>query len=136
MTRRIATRLDRYPAKMVSRLAVNLVNKYASNSSSLFDPFTGSAAILVAAQKNGLRVSGSDINPIALLFARVKLGGFRAERAYTILNRISEATSSGKYCLPIHWESKGYWFTPSTLQKLEAIRGAFNHLHLPDSNEK
>lgn len=136
MIRSMPTRLDRYPAKMVSRLAVRLVDKYASKGTSLLDPFSGSGAILVAAQNKGMSVSGVDINPISSLYSRVKLGGFHAKTAYAIFNRISEAVGSEKYSLPINWEAKGYWFTPRTLQKLEAIRGAICHVHLRDSNEK
>ena len=78
---RLATRLDRYPGKMVSRLADQLVHRYAAEGVSVLDPFCGSGAILVAASRAGSRVSGIDLNPIAELFCRVKIGGFDSARA-------------------------------------------------------
>jgi DNA modification methylase len=136
MIQRVPTKLDRYPAKMVSRLAVRLVDKYASKGRSLLDPFSGSGAVLVAAHNKGLSVSGVDINPISSLYSRVKLGRFDAKTAYSIFDRISDTAALEKYCLPIDWQAKDYWFTSRTLQKLESIRGAICHLHLGDSNEK
>ena len=72
---RLATRLDRYPGKMVSRLADRLIRRYAAGADSVLDPFCGSGAIVVAADRAGLRVSGADLNPISELFYRVKVPG-------------------------------------------------------------
>ena len=73
---RLATRLDRYPGKMVSRLADRLIRRYAAEADSVLDPFCGSGVIVVAANRTGLRVSGVDLNPISELFYRVKVQGF------------------------------------------------------------
>ena len=78
---RLATRLDRYPGKMVSRLADRLIERYAAEADSVLDPFCGSGAILVAANRAGLPVSGMDLNPISELFYHVKIGGFDSARA-------------------------------------------------------
>ena len=51
---RLASKLDRYPAKMVSKLADRLIERYASEAGSVLDPFCGSGAILVAAKRAGL----------------------------------------------------------------------------------
>ncbi|MDQ2949850.1 MAG: site-specific DNA-methyltransferase [Acidobacteriota bacterium] len=136
MNARIPTRIDRYPAKMVSRLATRLVNKYASSGTNLLDPFAGSGAVIVAAKESGMSVSGVDLNPIASLFARVKLKGFNADRAADLLFRITRTADRGKHILPIDWNAKSYWFSAGTLRKLEAIRGTIRHLHIESSNER
>ena len=83
-----------------------------------------------------MRVAGVDINPISSLFARVKLCGFDPEKANSTLVRIVDAALSGVYYLPIKWDLKDYWFTPATLSKFEALRGAIRHFELHDSDEK
>ncbi len=133
---RLPTRLDRYPAKMVSRLADRLIDRYASGVPTLFDPFAGSGAILVAAKKRGIKVSGADINPISGLFVRVKIDGFHIEAGRRLLRRVLRAAE--RKCVPfaVDLDNKDYWFTRRTLEKFESIRGAIAHLRLTDSPEK
>ena len=121
---RLATRLDRYPGKMVSRLADQLIRRYAAGGVSVLDPFCGSGAILVAASRAGARVAGVDLNPISELFCRVKLCGFDGSRARE-LGRAWIA-AAGRRCteLPVDWRGKHYWFTRRTLEKFERLRAA------------
>lgn len=133
---RIPTRLDRYPAKMVSHLADRLVEKYAVGARRLLDPFCGSGAILLAAQRKGINVSGVDVNPLASLFACVKLHGFNAEIAgRKMASWIKEAQRKrGTY--PVCWSNKNYWFTPRTLEKFECLRYAYRELGFGQSSEE
>lgn len=133
---RLPTRIDRYPAKMVSKLADRLMDRYAANVPTLLDPFAGSGAILVAAKKRGIKVSGADINPISALFVRVKLDGFHIQVGRRLLLRVLESAESKRVLFKIDWNNKKYWFTPRTLEKFELIRGAIASLKLPDSPEK
>src|SRR5437667_8705780 len=93
---RLPTRVDRYPAKMVARLADRLIDRYAGNAPTLLDPFAGSGAILVAGKKRGIEVSGADINPISALFSGVKLDGFEAKAARKLLKRVLRCAQRGK----------------------------------------
>lgn len=127
---RLPTRLDRYPAKMVSQLADRLVEHYASNASRLFDPFCGSGAVLTAAHRRGIPASGVDLNPIAALFSSVKLNGFSPDRADQLANELIRAARKTKQPLPIQWSAKHYWFTPITLEKYERLRSAGKRLNL------
>ena len=131
---RLATRLDRYPGKMVSRLAERLVQQYTRRGDSVLDPFSGSAAILVAANGAGLRVSGVDVNPIAELFYRVKIEGFDGTRAQE-LGKAWIAEAKQQAPLPIEWSAKHYWFTPGTLKKFERLRAASKVVGLTDGPE-
>src|SRR5947209_3165485 len=99
---RLPVHLDRYPAKMVSKLADELVMRYASSGTSVLDPFCGSGAILLAAQKRGIPTTGIDINPVAHLLTRVKLKGFGTAWAHLLANKLVETRSEerrvGKEC--------------------------------------
>lgn len=132
---RLPTRLDRYPGKMVSRLADRLVLDYALGAESLLDPFSGSGAILFAGQQRGLEVSGIDVNPIAGLFAHVKLRGFSPELAQRLLSRVVELARKGASPLSISWNRKDYWFTPRTLEKFERLRRACQELSMTETDE-
>jgi SAM-dependent methyltransferase len=128
------TQVDRYPAKMVSRLADRLVERYASNATRILDPFCGSGAVLVAAVRKGIPATGVDVNPIAALFSRVKLRGFDRREAIDIASDLVHAARSTAQPLPIEWSAKRYWFTPATLEKLERLRGAAREMGLCRSN--
>lgn len=119
---RVPTYLDRYPAKMVTRLANDLTEKYTKGCSRLLDPFCGSGAILLAAKNRKLPITGWDINPYAVLLSRVKLEGFNKTLA---LDMCASFLRSGKFStntFPVDWESKYYWFTKSTIVKYERLR--------------
>lgn len=136
MNVRLPTRVDRYPAKMVSRLADRLIHRYADGAATLLDPFAGSGAILVAGKRHGIAVSGADINPISALFTRVKLDGFEAKAARRLLDQVLKHAEGSNARFDIRWPEKTYWFTARTIDKFEAIRAALLQLSLPESAEK
>lgn len=125
----LPTRIDRYPAKMISRLASSLVERYASNAEHLLDPFCGSGAVLKAGSDRGLRVTGVDLNPFGVLLSGVKVQGFDVKRANAYLDCLLDAAEGGPE-LAIEWDKKGYWFTPATLCKYERIRHAARQMSL------
>jgi hypothetical protein len=105
-----------------------LVDRYALDASHLFDPFSGSAAILLAAQERGIRTTGGDLNPIAELFFRVKLNGFDGVAAHEYLREWINRARRIKHGLAIEWEAKRYWFTDTTIDKLERLRKSWADL--------
>ena len=132
---RLSTRLDRYPAKMVSKLADRLIQRYASEARAVLDPFCGSGAILVAANQAGLPVSGIDLNPISELFCHVKLRGFDPARALELGRLWVAEAQQPIQPLPVDWSGKNYWFTEGTLNKFELLRAASRTVPLRNSPE-
>ena len=130
---RLPTRLDRYPAKMVSRLADKLVSRYAINATSILDPFCGSGAVLVAGRRNGLPVTGIDLNPVAGLLSEIKLTGFSVKNATRLANKLVQSARKTNQIFPIRWESKNYWFTSATVEKYERLRAASRNLELNET---
>src|ERR1039457_4722053 len=106
MNRRIPTRLDRYPAKMVSRLADKLVSRYAVNAKNILDPFCGSGAGLAAGRRNGFPVTGIDLNPVAGLLSGIKLTGFSVDNATALANEFVQKARKIRQPFPIQWGSK------------------------------
>ncbi len=134
MTTRLPTRLDRYPAKMVSRLADKLVKRYAADAKSILDPFCGSGAVLLAAIQNGIPTTGLDVNPMAALLSQVKLAGFSLAKAMTLADELVRTSRKTRRILPVRWATKNYWFTPATLEKYERLRAASLVLGLNESD--
>lgn len=127
--RSLPTRVDRYPAKMISHLADKLIDRYAIGASHVLDPFCGSGAVLCAASARKIRVTGVDVNPFGVLLSRVKVEGFDFSRASRLLKELFQAMEEVDP-IPLYWENKAYWYTSATLKKLEAIRGAAMALNL------
>jgi SAM-dependent methyltransferase len=119
-----STQLDRYPAKMVGRLARTLAERYVTSADTVCDPFCGSGAILAAAVERGADVTGFDLNPFAVLLARVKLEGFEPLGAQDVY---SDVIGQARFCkkpLCPNWANAEYWFTPATLEKYGRLRRA------------
>lgn len=62
-----------YPARFIGEIPETLIKELMQGKSSIvMDPFCGSGTTLVAAQKNGYKSVGIDLNPIACLESKVK----------------------------------------------------------------
>ena len=61
-----------YPAMMIPQVARRLILEYSNEGDSLLDPFCGSGSVLVEAKLNKRNSFGIDLNPLAILIARVK----------------------------------------------------------------
>ena len=102
---------------MVSRLAEDLVMRYAKDATRLLDPFCGSGAVLMAAAAAGIPVAGVDINPVGILLSRTKLEGFDSDTAHSIAEDMIARAIATKAPTSIAWPDKGYWFTPRVVDK-------------------
>jgi tRNA G10 N-methylase Trm11 len=61
-----------YPAMMIPQVARRLIRTYGGGARLLLDPFCGSGTSLVEARLAGVNAVGIDLNPFAVLLARVK----------------------------------------------------------------
>lgn len=66
-------RYHRYPAKFTQQLAARLITEYSPPAGHINDPFIGSGTTAVEALLQGRTVSGTDINPLAVLMTQVKM---------------------------------------------------------------
>jgi len=130
-----STRIDRYPAKMVSRLASALIERFASDAERLADPFCGSGAILTAGKSAGVASIGGDINPYAVLLSNVKLAGFDTKEAAVLCSDLCERAITERRVLPIEWSGKSYWFDSDCLETYERLRYHALELELNETRE-
>lgn len=120
---------------MVSKLADRLVEQYAHDASRLVDPFCGSGAVLLAAHRRGIPVSGIDINPIAGLFYQAKVHGFDADMAQRQARIWIEKAQKTRRRLAVAWDAKDYWFTPAVIDKFERLRFVGQSMRLNETHE-
>lgn len=71
ITERVRTNLLPWSGQFSPQLVEELLNAYAPPGGVLLDPFAGSGTSLVEAARQGLAADGIDINPAAVMLARV-----------------------------------------------------------------
>lgn len=64
--------LHDYPARMIPQIAQRLLNRFTPEKGKILDPFCGSGTTLVEARIANRNAFGNDINPLAVLLAKVK----------------------------------------------------------------
>lgn len=137
---RVPTQLDRYPAKMVPRLASSIFDRYGiehtSNSSvRVLDPFCGSGAVLVEAAKRGVAVSGSDISPFATLLSEAKLGPFDAPAVIALVEELVNCARRSSAKMSFRLPRREHWFGPIAIDHIERLRAQAKKMKLIDSLE-
>jgi DNA modification methylase len=87
----------RYPAKFHPPVARKLIEKYASNSSCILDPFCGSGTPLVEALVLGRSAIGFDIDPLATLVSKSKTTTVNLRRLRQSIDTLSASLVSRRY---------------------------------------
>jgi len=120
--------LFQYPAMMVSPMQgalLDVLTDHRSGPMRVFDPFVGSGTTLIEAMRRGLPYAGSDLNPLAVMLARVET----AEAAHFDMVRSLEATllaagdARGAVAAPDDVFSLR-WFREDVRVELAALRAA------------
>ena len=115
----------RYYGKFPSVLGGYLIDEYAS-SDVVFDNYLGCGTTSVEATIRGLKVSGIDINPIAILATKLKTRVYhKPERLADFLFSITtEARSIPEDSITIipQWKDISKWFSPNNITKLAKIQ--------------
>jgi hypothetical protein len=90
-----------YPAMMVPQMQGELIRAVSAarpGITSAFDPFVGSGTTLTESMLHGLRFTGWDVNPLAVLLCLVKTGPFfpnaLKEKTDDVLGRVAADTAS------------------------------------------
>lgn len=113
-----------YVAAMVPQLAETLINEYVPIGQKILDPFCGGGAVLVEAVRNNRKAVGSDINPLAVLIARVKSTYQPRNSIEGAVNFVLETAKRGINGLikfPENYNVE-YWFLPQTIAELSSLQ--------------
>jgi len=128
-----------FPARMAPGIALEAVSE-SNTSLRVLDPMAGSGTVLAVARAKGHRAFGIDVDPLAVLLARVWTRTVDAElitnKAAYVLSRaktVFDSLSSGQaYPIGADDETRKfvrYWFDDYTRRQLAALAAAISRVH-------
>ncbi|MDR2008565.1 MAG: DNA adenine methylase [Alphaproteobacteria bacterium] len=121
-------RIHSYPAKFPAFITTEAIKRARLQNGKIKrigDIFCGCGTVAFEAKKEGLDFWGCDINPVAILIARVKSNTYNVE----ILKQTYESIKNGfNNKIEPNYESSNtriqYWFTKSSFEKLTIIKNS------------
>jgi len=124
-----------YLAAMIPAVANRLIAETVTTKEAhLFDPFSGGGAVLVEGVLKGLPVSGTDINPLAIILSKTKTTPIPRQKLETALKEILRQVKNytGKtLTFPENYKIE-YWFKPYMLTPLTGLRLAIDKIEDED----
>ena len=121
-------RLDKYPAKMIPQMARFLIEKVSEPGDTVLDPFCGAGTVVREANALGRNAIGLDVNPLATLLTRVKVGRYSQDLLERQLAELLESFRTETTTFDLTFPNAEYWFTPATLRKLGIVRSILDRL--------
>lgn len=120
--------LFQYPAMMVPQMVRTILEQIClvhPNTDSVNDPFAGAGTVLTESMIAGLKFSGADINPLAILLCRVKAGPFFTdeleEKIHQLTSYIDNDLSDS---VEVDFINRDKWFRKDVQIGLSKIRRA------------
>jgi DNA modification methylase len=114
----------KYPAMMVAPIVKRFIDEYATPGESvILDPFCGSGSVLVESVLHDCESYGIDINPLALLLAKVKTTPVDSDLLIEEYRKFIEFRNKNTHKLevPIFYNID-FWFKPDVIKKLSIIK--------------
>ena len=127
MSRRLHI-LDKYPAKMIPQMARFLIERVSEPGDTVLDPFCGTGTVVREAIALSRNAVGLDVNPLATLLTRVKVGRYSRDLLERQLSELLESFRTETTTFDLTFPNAEYWFTPATLRKLGTIRSVVDRL--------
>ena len=111
-----------YPAMLHPLLVDYLIEKNAKKGDIIFDPFCGSGVTLLQSSVNGHSSVGFDINPLALLIAKVKTSKYNIKKLKEEFNDFRNSVIKNKKIDVPNIKNIDYWYTKDVIEDLGRAR--------------
>jgi excisionase family DNA binding protein len=121
-----------YPAMFIPQIARKLILAFSEEGDTMADIFCGSGTALVEAKLLGRHSIGIELNPLAVLIAKVKTTPLDPQRLIEAYQRVLEAHTAKPF-VPVSFPQSSnidFWFSPQAIGELNALKQAI--LSLPD----
>lgn len=126
-----------YPAMMIPQVAHRLIEEYSKEGDVVLDPFCGSGSVLVEAKITRRYSWGIDLNPLAVLIARVKTTPINPSILYkeyhSLIEQIREMHDY-EANLP-QFFNLHFWFKESVIKSLAKIKAAVDKIEKTEVRE-
>jgi DNA modification methylase len=120
--------LFQYPAMMVpevQRTLVDIVKTSQPVIHTLIDPYVGAGTNITAGMHNGLNAYGQDINPLAVLVAKVRSGPFYIEALKERTKYVIETANLDQSTkIAIEYPNRQKWFRNDVALELSKLKRA------------
>jgi len=101
------------------------VSEVCGDVNSIFDPFTGAGTTLTETMRLGLNYYGQDINPLAVLIARIKAGPFHTTQLRHSIRSVLNQSKKDRSCkIEAYFPGLFKWFSRSCAIDLSRIQRA------------
>ncbi len=131
-----------YPAMMIPQIARRLIRTYGKNAKVILDPFMGSGTALLEGvlHPNFENAYGIDINPLALLIAKVKTTAIEPQFLWDEYHKIvknclsekSNAIFNRKKIETPKFFNINFWFKPEVILDLALIKQSIDRIENKD----
>jgi len=126
-----------YPAMMIPQVAHRLIEKYSKEGDVLLDPFCGSGSVLVEAKLTRRYSWGIDLNPLAVLIARVKTTPINPSILYKeyrgLTDRIRKMRNNEVHTPEFF--NLHFWFKEHVIKSLARIKTAIDYIEKTEIRE-
>jgi len=120
-----------YPAMFHHLVVRRLINEFSKESDVVFDPFMGSGVAAVECLISNRHFIGYDINPLAVLIAKVRSTPLESR---TLLSSLKLVVENYERTEPteVHFHNIDYWFDAETIESLSKLKRAIYELEDSD----
>lgn len=123
--------IHKFPAMLHFRLVEELVKEFSKEGDVIYDPFCGSGVTLNVSIRKGRPAIGTDINPLALLIAKVR--SYVDVQPEEFIRKLEKEWDCLESDVP-QVRNINYWFKPYVINDLGKIRTFLKRM--PDGKEK
>lgn len=120
-----------YPAMMVPQMQGELIQTLTEidpEIKTVFDPFVGSGTVMSESMAHGLNFSGQDINPLAVLLCKSKIGPFYLDAIKEKIPRLLEEIRADRIRnLEVDFPGLSKWFKEEVAVELSQIKRAIQN---------
>ena len=122
-----AHKIHRYPAVFVPELAEKIITMFSKEGDTVLDIFSGSGTTLLESMKLNRFSKGIEMNPLAILIAKVKTTHIDEEVLRSGIEKWQEIYLSNSF-ESHNIKNKDFWFHEVTNKSIDDALGAINQL--------